>query len=46
MSVRIGVGLAGVSKFVLRPIAAAEADVLEQARLLDAEVIPAVHALE
>lgn len=33
----------GVSKFVLRPIALGEADVLEQTARLIAEVIPAVH---
>lgn len=34
---------AGVSKFVLRPIAAGTAEVLEQTRRLIAEVIPHVH---
>ena len=35
----------GVSKFVLRPIVSGDADMLEQTRLLDAEVIPYVHSL-
>jgi probable F420-dependent oxidoreductase len=35
----------GVSKFVLRPIVTGDDDMLEQTRLLDAEVIPHVHAL-
>jgi len=34
---------AGVSKFVLRPIAEDTHDLLEQTRRLEAEVIPAVH---
>jgi hypothetical protein len=36
---------AGISKFVLRPIVASEAEIVEQCRRLNAEVIPAVHAL-
>jgi probable F420-dependent oxidoreductase len=36
---------AGVSKFVLRPIATSDADMLEQSRRLDSEVIPLVHEL-
>jgi hypothetical protein len=36
----------GVSKFVARPIATDDADMLEQCRRLDAEVIPAVHRFE
>lgn len=36
---------AGVSKFVLRPIAASDEEMLEQSRLLDLEVIPTVHAM-
>jgi hypothetical protein len=36
----------GVSKFVARPIATDDADMLEQCRRLDAEVIPTVHRLE
>ena len=35
---------AGASKFVLRPIGLAEADVLEQTRRLIAEVLPVAHA--
>ena len=35
---------AGASKFVLRPIAAGEADVVEQTRRLVAEVLPVAHA--
>lgn len=35
---------AGISKFVLRPMASGEAEVLEQTRQLVAEVLPAVHA--
>ncbi len=35
---------AGASKFVLRPIAAGEAEVLEQTRRLIAEVLPTAHA--
>ena len=35
---------AGVSKFVLRPMAADEDDILAQSRLLAEEVIPEVHA--
>jgi probable F420-dependent oxidoreductase len=34
---------AGISKFVLRPIAEDAADLLEQTRRLEAEVIPVVH---
>jgi probable F420-dependent oxidoreductase len=36
---------AGLSKFVLRPIAASGSEVLEQSRLLEREVIPTVHAM-
>ena len=36
----------GVSKFVARPIATDDADMLEQCRRLDAEVIPEVHLFE
>ncbi len=35
----------GVSKFVMRPLASNDEDMLEQSRLLEAEVIPHVHAL-
>ena len=35
---------AGVSKFVLRPIAAGDADVIDQTERLIAEVLPVVHA--
>jgi probable F420-dependent oxidoreductase len=35
---------AGVSKFVLRPVASSGADFIEQTRLLEREVIPEVHA--
>ena len=34
---------AGVSKFVLRPIAGSDAELMEQTRRLAAEVLPAVH---
>ncbi len=36
---------AGLSKFVLRPVAATGAEFVEQTRLLEREVIPAVHAM-
>ncbi len=35
----------GVSKFVLRPLASNDEDILEQSRLIEDEVIPYVHAL-
>jgi probable F420-dependent oxidoreductase len=36
---------AGISKFVLRPMAESSGDLLEQTRRLEAEVLPVVHAL-
>ena len=35
---------AGISKFVLRPLASGDADVLDQTRRLIEDVLPAVHA--
>jgi alkanesulfonate monooxygenase SsuD/methylene tetrahydromethanopterin reductase-like flavin-dependent oxidoreductase (luciferase family) len=37
---------AGVSKFVLRPIATSDDDIIEQSRRIADEVIPTVHAMQ
>ena len=35
----------GISKFVLRPIATSDEEMIEQSRLINAEVIPTVHKM-